>query len=188
MPQFSNSDAQYGLVSRVFHWGMALVIFAMYGLGLWMDTLDYYSQWYQTAPNIHKSIGMILLALLLLRLIWRLAGHTPSDDHLKPWERRLALVMHWVFYALLVALMIAGYLIATVDGRSLDVFGLVSIPPIIVHKGLEELAGDVHEILADGLIILAAVHAAAALKHHFIDRDITLARMLPALKPSKSPR
>lgn len=172
-----NSKTQYGLVVRIVHWGMAAAIFGMFGLGLWMRSLDYYSPWYKTGPDLHRSIGMVLLAILIFRLLWRLIEQQPSEDHLKPWERTISLIVHRVFYLILFTLMIAGYLISTVDGRPIDVFGLVSVPPVIERKGLEDIAGFVHEYLAYGLMALAGVHAAAALKHHFLDRDVTLRRM-----------
>lgn len=175
--KFTNSTATYGAVSRILHWGMAIVIFAMFALGLWMRTLDYYSPWYQQAPNIHKSIGIILLALLVLRLIWRLANVQPDDGHLKPTERRISKVTHWAFYVILFALMVSGYFISTVDGRAIDVFDWFSVPSIYVQKGLEDNFGVIHEYLAYLVIALAGIHAAAALKHHFYDRDNTLRRM-----------
>ncbi len=162
---------------RLLHWLTALAVFGLFGLGLWMRSLDYYSPWYQTAPNLHKSIGIVLLIALLFRLVWRVLDRQPDQAHLKPWERLASHAVHWGFYALLLALMLAGYLVATVDGRPISVFGLVSVPVAFEQKGLEELAGSVHEYLAYSVIALAALHGAAALKHHFIDQDSTLRRM-----------
>ena len=189
MTFFRNTSDAYGLVVRVIHWAMALVVFGLFGLGLWMRSLDYYSPWYQTAPDIHKSIGMILLLFLCFRLTWRIFDQLPSDQHLKSWERLVSKMVHWCFYALLFAMMFAGYLIATVDGRAIDVFGFISVPPIIEKKGLEDLAGLIHEYLAYGLMALAALHAGAALKHHFLDHDITLKRMwFNVSSPQPSPK
>jgi cytochrome b561 len=175
--QLKNTRHTYGLVSRVLHWGMALAIFAMFGFGKWMRTLDYYSPWYKQAPHLHKSVGITLLVLLLARFVWRLVNQHPDDSHLKPAERKLGNLMHLGFYALLLVLMVAGYLISTVDGRSLDVFNLFSVPSFYQQKGLEDTFGFIHEWLAHLLIGLVVLHALAALKHHFIDRDVTLRRM-----------
>ncbi len=172
-----NSTTQYGLITRFIHWLMAVAVFAMFGLGLWMRSLDYYSPWYKTGPDFHKSIGFILFAILLFRLIWRLVETKPSEDHLKAWERLVSVIVHWSFYIILFALMISGYLISTVDGRPIEVFSLFSVPPVIERKGLEDLAGFIHEYLSYGLIALAVIHAAAAFKHHFLDHDVTLRRM-----------
>lgn len=172
-----DTEAGYGLVSRLFHWLMALAIFAMFGLGLWMVGLDYYSPYYHSAPELHKSVGMLLLIALAFRFGWRTANVRPADDDLSPLERSAARIVHWSFYPLLLALMVSGYLISTADGRPIDVFGWFSVPSPGVNKGLEDTAGAVHRWLAYLVIALAAVHAAGALKHHLIDHGRTLTRM-----------
>jgi cytochrome b561 len=172
-----DSEAGYGLVSRLFHWLMALAILAMFGLGLWMVGLDYYDPYYHSAPELHKSVGILLLVALAFRFGWRVANVRPSDDDLSPLERAAARVVHWGFYPLLFALMVSGYLISTADGRAIDVFGWFAVPSPGVHKGLEDTAGAVHRWLAYLAIALAAVHAAAALKHHVLDRGRVLTRM-----------
>ncbi len=172
-----DTTAGYGLVSRLVHWLMALAIFAMFGLGLWMVGLDYYSPYYHAAPELHKSVGILLLIALALRFGWRLANTKPSDDDLTTVERVAARLVHWGFYPLLLALMVSGYLISTADGRPIDVFGLFSVPSPGENKGLEDTAGVIHEYLSYLVILLSAVHAAGALKHHVIDRKATLTRM-----------
>lgn len=169
--------AGYGVVSRVLHWTMALAIVAMFALGLWMVDLDYYSPYYHSAPDIHKSVGIILLIALAVRFAWRIGNVKPSDDDLSPLERAGARVVHWGFYPLLLALMVSGYLISTADGRPIDVFGLFSVPSPGENKGLEDAAGKVHEWLSYAVMAIAAVHTAGALKHHVIDRGRSLSRM-----------
>lgn len=167
----------YGLVSRLFHWLMAVAIIAMFGLGLWMVGLDYYSPYYHAAPDVHKSVGMLLAIALVVRFAWRALNVKPDDDDLAPLERAAARAVHWGFYPLLFALMVSGYLISTADGRPIDVFGWFSVPSPGENKGLEDTAGAVHEWLAYVVIALAVLHAAGALKHHLIDRGRTLTRM-----------
>lgn len=167
----------YGIVSRLLHWLMAAAIFAMFGLGAWMVELDYYNPYYKAAPDLHRSVGVLLLVALGARLVWRLVNVRPDDSCLAPIERKASLVVHWAFYPLLAALMISGYLISTPDGRPIDVFGLFLVPSLVQSKGLEDVAGEVHEWLAYLTIALATVHAAAALKHHFVDRTPILTRM-----------
>ena len=167
----------YGITSRLIHWVMALGILFLFGLGLWMVDLDYYSPYYTLAPHIHRSVGILLLALLVVRFGWRLINVRPDDDDLSPFERIAARLVHWGFYPLLLALMVSGYLISTSDGRPIEVFDWFSVPSIYESKGLEDVAGEVHEILAYLTIALAALHAAAAFKHHFYDRSRVLARM-----------
>lgn len=175
-----NSPNAYGLLSIVLHWLVAVCVFGMFGLGLWMVDLDYYSSWYQTAPDLHKSFGLSLLAVMLLRLLWRKLSPPPlplaSHDQR---TRRASKAAHWLLYAGLFALMLSGYLISTADGRAISVFGLFAVPASLTSiPDQEDVAGVIHEWLAWALVILAGLHALAALKHHFIDRDITLLRML----------
>lgn len=167
----------YGVVMRLAHWIMAAAILAMFALGLWMVTLTYYSPYYYLAPHIHRSVGMLLLILLVLRFGWRLANARPDDSELAPLERTISRIVHWGFYPLLFALMASGYLISTADGRPIAVFDWFSVPALIEQKGLEELAGEVHEFLAYLTIAVVLLHTGASLKHHFVDRNRILARM-----------
>lgn len=159
------------------HWLMAAAIFAMFGLGWWMTDLDYYSPYYTSAPNLHRSVGIVLLAALVLRFGWRVSNIKPDDAELSPFERKASHLVHWGFYPLLLALMISGYFISTPDGRPIDVFGLFSVPSLVKQKGLEDTAGYIHWALAYFVIALAVVHAAAALKHHVKDKSSILTRM-----------
>ena len=167
----------YGIVSRLFHWAMAIAIFAMFALGVWMVTLDYYSPYYNDAPNFHRSVGILLLIALPLRWLWRAMSIKPAPDGLSPFEEKAAYATHGGFYVLLLGLMISGYLISTPDGQPIDVFGWFNVPSIIQSKGLESSAGDVHRIVAYVVIALAALHTLAALKHHFVDKSQILNRM-----------
>ncbi|HKJ76265.1 MAG TPA: cytochrome b [Gammaproteobacteria bacterium] len=175
-----NDANRYGMVAVVLHWTVALLILTLFGLGLWMTGLGYYDPWYQKGPALHKGLGVTLFALVVLRLVWRAANRRPEplSDH-AAWERRLAPAVHGLLYLLLFAVMLAGYLISTADGRPVEVFGLFAVPATL--SGLEhqeDIAGEVHFALAVTLVTLAGLHAAAALKHHFLDRDRTLLRML----------
>lgn len=178
--QWRNSARRYGLVSILLHWGIALAVFGLFGLGLWMVGLDYYSAWYRTAPDLHKGIGILLLLAMLLRLLWRwVSPPPPALDSYDALTRRGAALVHGLLYLGLFALMISGYLISTADGRAIGVFGWFSVPALVSGlPGQEDIAGRVHLWLAWGLVGLAVLHALAALKHHFIDRDATLSRML----------
>lgn len=173
-----DTAAGYGVVSRVLHWGMALAIFAMFALGLWMVDLDYYSPYYHRAPDLHRSAGILLLIALALRLLWRLGNTKPDDHELSYFERRASRLVHWGFYPLLLALMVSGYFISTPDGRPIDVFGLFAVPSLVQEKGIEDLAGLVHRWLAWLTMGLAGLHTAGALKHHVLDKSTILKRMV----------
>lgn len=179
-----NTEENYGLIAVILHWAMAVVIVALFALGLWMVGLNYYDPWYRKAPELHKGIGVLLFSVLLLRLAWRWSSASPKPEPgLTPFERKASSAAHIALYVLLVAVMASGYLISTADGRPVDVFGWFQIPAVV--SGLPnqaDLAGDIHLALAIGLIALAGFHAAGALKHHFLDRNRTLVRMLGARK------
>lgn len=177
--QLRNSSSRYGLVSIVLHWGIALAVFGLFGLGLWMVTLDYYSPYNHSAPALHKSIGLTLLALMVLRLLWRVVSPPPAILASYGKATRLgAKLGHGVLYVLLFAVLIAGYLISTADGRAIEVFDLFAVPATLTSiPDQEDVAGAVHFYLAWALVIFSGLHALAALKHHFIDRDVTLTRM-----------
>ncbi|HAV06035.1 cytochrome b [Stutzerimonas stutzeri] len=175
-----NSPTHYGLTSIVLHWLVAVAVFGLFALGFWMVGLNYYSSWYRTAPDLHKSIGILLLLVMLLRVLWRFVSPAPaplaSQGRLTRTAARLA---HGLLYLGLFVVMLSGYLISTADGRAISVFGLFEVPALITSiPNQADSAGLVHEYAAWALVIFAVVHALAALKHHFIDRDATLMRML----------
>jgi len=175
---FRNTATSYGWVAIAIHWLMAIAIFAMFGLGLWMRTLGYYDTWYHAAPELHKSIGMLLLLLLVFRFIWRIINTRPELMG-ETWEKVIALLVHRMHYVLLSALMITGYLIPTAEGVGIDVFGWFTVAALFsFNKETTDLIGLMHFYLAWAVMALAGAHAAAALKHHVIDKDITLLRML----------
>lgn len=169
----------WGIVALTLHWLSALTILGMFGLGLYMTSLDYYDPWYRKGPDLHRSIGVLLFVATALRLLWRRLSPAPAPlpNH-KPWERFLAKLVHALLYMLLFALMISGYLITTAEGKPVQVFDWFSVPATLTLEHQEDIAGKIHLALAWSLIGLALLHAAAALKHHFIDRDRTLMRML----------
>ncbi len=177
--RWRNHGDDWGMIAIILHWLIAAVVFGLFGLGLYMTELTYYDQWYHEAPHIHRSIGVLLFIAMLLRLFWRLANPAPAPlaSH-KVWERHLARLVHIGLYLMLFVLMLSGYLITTADGRPIYVFDWFTVPATLTGPNQEDIAGVIHQILAWSLIGLALLHTAAALKHHFIDRDRTLIRML----------
>jgi len=173
-----NTAGRYGWVSIGLHWLMALVIFGLFGLGLWMTQLDYYDAWYHRAPELHNAIGMLLLLLLVFRFIWRLVNTRPDLMGLW-WEKLIALMVHRTHYVLMFAITLSGYLIPTAEGKGVDVFGWFTVPALFeFDKQQADMIGLIHLLAAWALMGLATMHSAAALKHHFVDRDSTLIRML----------
>ena len=178
--QWRTTTERWGLLTILIHWLTALTVFSLFGLGLWMVSLDYYHAWYRQGPNLHKSIGILLFILTLLRLVWRrIEGRPAALSSHTAREQRLAHLAHVMLYLLMISVMVFGYLISTADGRAIEVFGLFSVPATLhgIDKQ-EDIAGVIHLWLAVTLISLVVLHAAAAVKHHFFDRDRTLTRML----------
>jgi cytochrome b561 len=179
MPIKNNTES-YGWLSIVIHWVMTFIVFGLFGLGYWMVDLDYYSEWYRRAPALHKSIGITLLLLWSVRIVWRFVQVSPQtpETH-QAWEVKSAKLTHAMLYILMLAIMFSGYLISTADGRGIEVFTLFTLPSIgELFSNQEDIAGNIHEWLAYSILGLAILHALAALKHHFIDKDRTLVRML----------
>jgi cytochrome b561 len=185
-PMWRNTDQAYGIIAIALHWLVAVAVLGLFGLGLWMVDLTYYDTWYRTAPSIHKGLGVLLFLVLVLRLLWRLVNPKPAPEPtLSRFERPASGIVHGLLYALLFAVMASGYLISTADGRSIDVFGLFQVPATLTAlPNQADLSGDIHLALAIAVIVLAGIHALAALKHHFVDRDRTLLRMLGRSRPA----
>jgi len=176
-----NTETSYGYISIIIHWVMALTIFGLFGLGLYMVELSYYDAWYKGSLDLHKSIGMVLVALLITRVCWTVFNIKPKSAAINAskFETKSAHYAHIALYLLMTVLMLSGYLISTADGRDISVFGFISIPAAsIAMENQEDIAGSIHNILAWSLVLLASVHGLAAIKHHFINKNDTLKRML----------
>lgn len=146
-----------------------------------MVDLDYYSEWYKTAPYYHKSVGILLALVTLFRVFWKRKQIAPQTLG-KNWEKTGAKTAHFTLYILLICMFISGYLISTADGRGIEVFTWFTLPSLGEFiDNQEDFAGDVHEWLAYSLISLVVLHALAALKHHWVDKDSSLMRMLKPL-------
>ena len=170
--------SHYNLTLRVIHWLTALVVVGLFAVGWWMVDLTYYSSWYKTAPFWHKSLGICLAALTVFRLIWRVVKGTPEIEG-KPLERKAAHAAHHAIYLLLFVIFVSGYLISTSDGRAIEVFNVFSVPSMgELFPNQSDIAGAVHYYAAFTLIGLAILHAAAAIKHHVINKDNTLRKMI----------
>ncbi|MFV0448174.1 MAG: cytochrome b [Vibrio sp.] len=174
----SSQVTHYNVVSRLIHWGSAIIIIGMFAVGLWMTDLSYYSTWYQTAPHWHKSVGLILAGITIFRLFWKLVTASPLMEG-SALERFMAKIAHLFIYFDLLVLFVSGYLISTEDGRGIDVFNWFTVPGAgALFEGQADLAGLVHFYAAWALILVAVVHALAAFKHHFINKDHTLRKMI----------
>ena len=177
--QLKNSTDNYGLVTRLLHWSSALLVIGLFLLGIWMTGLDYYHGWYKRGPDLHRSFGVILVLLTLIRVSWTLFSPRPAVIAETELQGKAAEIAHRLLLLLLIVIAVFGYLISTADGRGVMVFDLIEIPALPWSiENQEDLAGLFHEYFAYLLIGLVCLHALAALRHHFINRDQTLKRML----------
>lgn len=175
---WQNTRRGWGLISILLHWLSALAIIGLFILGWWMTGLGYYDPWYNQGPWIHRSIGILLLFATLARLVWRMAQPTPNS-HGRRFEILAAHLGHIALYVSVLVVMVSGYLISTANGRGISVFGWFEVPALVYDlPNQASVAGQVHWYGALALMILSAGHILAALKHHWLDRNDTLVRML----------
>ncbi|MDX1635684.1 MAG: cytochrome b [Marinobacter sp.] len=178
--QLRNTAGGYGGLMIGLHWLVAIAVFGLFASGWWMVDLSYYSQWYNLAPHLHKSVGLLLIAVMVVRLVWRLVDRKPRalPNH-SAVEVVGAKVAHWLLYLGTFVVLASGYLIPTSGGSSIQLFNWFEIPSVTGEvKALELVVGDIHYWSAWALVVLATGHALAGLKHHFIDRDATLSRIV----------
>lgn len=175
-----DSSTGYGAITIALHWICALLIFFLFGLGVYMRGLDYYSPWYHRGPELHIALGILVFALMLLRLSWRLRGPQPQDiASISKANLAAAKLVKLFLYLGVFIICLSGYLITTAEGEAANFFGIFSIPVTLQLSASQvDLAGKIHKYLAWGLILIALAHAGAALFHHFFKRDKTLVRML----------
>lgn len=176
------TSLRYSHGAIAFHWTIALLIVANFGL-VWSAD-EFPKPEAMQIMACHKAIGLTVLALTIGRIVWRLSHRAPEfAATLKPWERTLAKITHWLFYALMLAIPLSGWAMVSAHsgGAPVSWFGLFNIPglPFEKSKDLGEALGEMHEVLAYGMLALLALHVGGALKHHFVNRDGALWRMIP---------
>lgn len=169
----------WGAVTRLFHWGMLFLFAGIISIGVYMTDLPLGPR-KLTVYALHKSIGLTLLGLAVLRLLWRFAEQRPLPAPMPAWQERTAVATHVVLYGLMFLIPLSGWLYNSAAGFPLQWFHLVNLPPLAAADPvLKTVARRLHEAGVITLAAVVALHAAAALKHHFVDHDRTLAAMLP---------
>jgi cytochrome b561 len=175
-----NTQLQFGLVTKLLHWVIALAILFLLWLGWYMVELAYFDKWYNQSLALHKALGVLILALAPVLLTWKLISSSPESVSSVPaCQRAAASIVHSVLISLMFLIPVSGYLISTSAGKPVSFFGLVELPAIVAkNTDLRDLAITAHFYLAYGIAALTLAHVGAALKHQLIDRDGTLARMI----------
>ena len=182
-PDYAFAPAEiprYSGVAITLHWLMAIAIIGMLGVGVWMSGL-------KTSPTKievytwHKWIGLTILALAAMRMVWRAYNPPPLyAESIPAWQLRVATLTHRLAYLLMFAMPLSGWLQNSAAGFPLTWFGLFKVPALVARdKAMFAFWQQTHEVLGWMLMALIAVHVLAALKHHFLDRDDTLRRILP---------
>jgi cytochrome b561 len=173
------TTTRYGATAIALHWLTALLIVAGFTLGLSMVGLPFSRQklqWYAW----HKWIGITVWLLTLSRLAWRWTHPAPPMELMPPWQQRTAVVTHALLYALLVVIPLSGWLYSSATGVQVVYLGLVPLPDLVPKdKATADVLRSAHVSLNFILLALVCIHTAAALRHHFVDRDAVLKRMLP---------
>lgn len=175
-----NTPQQWGALAKTLHWGMALMILALFVLG-WV------AQGWPLSPTKirlffwHKSLGMLVLTLALIRILLRLYDPPPPlPPGLPAWERGLARANHGALYGIMLAMPLSGWVINSAAKFPFKVFGLVPLPALVApDKAVQQLAEGVHLTLFWAFSGLLGLHVAAALRHHWIRGNDILLRMLP---------
>lgn len=173
------SPPRYSTVAIALHWLLGLAIVGTFAFGLYMTELPF-SPARIKQYNWHKWAGITILALSALRLLWRLTHRPPAAPAMPAWQAKAASATHALLYLLFFAVPLAGWTYSSAAGFPVVWFGVVPLPDLVSKSPeLAELLKTVHKTLAFSLALLVILHVAAALKHHWIDRDGLLARMNP---------
>lgn len=178
---------EYGILTKILHWLLAVLIILMLLVGVAMIYTTH-SLWQKNLFMFHKSLGLTILVLMILRLLWRINNVAPGlPAHVRKWQRIVAHASHKLFYFLLILMPLDGWILSMSAGHPPSFFGLFMVPSFVpINKNVMRVAAIVHEALAWAILGLLIVHVLAAIKHHFIDKDDILKRMLITRRWQKS--
>jgi cytochrome b561 len=181
--QLRNSADSYGAISRCLHWCTVVLVIIAWVLGTFDDALPK-GTWRAAGLVVHISAGSAILVAVIARVLWRLVEPPPVESTiLGEWGNRASRLVHYALYALLVATVVAGIVLQFARGDALPLLGLGEIPsPWIASRAFARSMKETHEVAANALMVLAVLHAAAALVHHWVLHDRTLLRMLPGAR------
>jgi cytochrome b561 len=169
----------YGTTAKTFHWLIVALLLIQFPIG-WLMPDIHGGMKPGDAMALHVSFGITILALIVLRLIWRITHPVAPESSLPSWQRLVSEAMHWLLYALLFATTLSGWLFASFRGWTMSLFSVVPLPMLASdsHAGIHAIDG-LHQIAEWALLVVIGAHVASALAHIFIYRDRVMQRMLP---------
>lgn len=175
-----NSRTEYGSLAKFFHWTVSILIITLLCVGFFMGDISDKPTRFQVY-HIHKLVGLTVLTLVLLRMLWTLINNKPEyPDTMPAWQVSAARISHMLLYLAILTMPLTGWLMSTAAGYAPKLFSMkLAMPFVAVSKPLAGLANNLHELCAYLIIGLLCVHVGAAIKHHIIDKDNILKRMLP---------
>lgn len=174
-----SDPTRWSTVAKTFHWVTALLILGNGAFAFWMDGLRPSLQKINMFA-LHKSIGLTVLALFLLRVLWRAIDRRPPDEPAPRWQKLAAHAVHGVLYLLIIAMPLSGWAFNSAHGFPLQYFRQFNLPALVEkNEALSHTLGTLHVYLFWFLLLVLVAHVGGALKHHLVDRDNTLLRMLP---------
>ena len=173
-----NTSERWGAVARLFHWAIVLMLLGQFIMAELAEDLPLGMEKIALLAR-HKSVGITILLLAVLRLGWRALNPTPRAPAGAPWELALARGAHVALYGLLFAMPLSGWMMSSAKNYPVSWFNLLPLPNLVpVSESIYEFMHETHELLATALIVIAAAHVLGALRHHFIKKDDVLKRML----------
>ncbi len=176
------TGAGYTATAKTLHWLIVLLLIAQFIFAWTMPHIGRNTP-VTTLISLHFTFGIIILAVALVRLLWRLTHPEPKpEDGMPPWQTSTARVVHWLLYLLIFVLPILGWINASWRGMPIVMFG-ATLPQLVATRAAGwGWTGDVHALLANyALLALVGLHVVAGLYHYFVRRDRVLQRMLPGV-------
>jgi cytochrome b561 len=172
-------EAGYTGTARLFHWATAALVLLMLPIGIVMANVDV-GPAQDTLYHLHRSIGVVLMPLILARLLYRLQHPPPSLPVTVPaFQRRAAHIIHWALYGILLLQAIVGWIATSAYRAPILVFWMFELPPIWpVDRPFSDMLFAVHLTMGLALLALVVIHVGAALFHHFVLKDVVLRRMV----------
>lgn len=174
-----NTRQDYGLIAKILHWLIALIMIALIAIGWYMVRLSDEDVLYWRLLDVHEAAGLSLFILLPLKFVWMWFSPNPGyEPSLLDWERLIATAVRWLFMLAMPVIPLSGFLFVATNGEAVHLYDLITIPDIgTVSKGGRDWLSDIHYYLSYGCAALIAIHILATLKHHFVDGITTLRRM-----------